>query len=410
MQVTEALRVGLEGMRAHKLRSLLTALGIIFGVAAVIAMLSIGEGARREALQQIQLMGIRNVLVYDVPIEDTESGEGRTNLSSGLSMADARAIAEIHPLVERVVPERQFSSTVYYGREETDAMIVGTTPDYAPALDYEPSAGRFFSFAEVTGVQRVCALGSAIKRDLFYFKNAVGERIRIGEDWYTVVGVMEHRANVSDESSKQVRDTNRDVYIPVSTALHRFTRDPFVSELSRLTVQMADETRVREAAQLLQQTMERRHNGQEDFQIVVPEALLRQHQATQRIFNIVMGTIASISLLVGGIGIMNIMLASILERTREIGVRRAVGARRRDILLQFLLEAVVVSFLGGLVGIALGFALTKAIASYAGWNTVVSAPSVLLAFGVSAAVGIVFGFYPARRAAKLHPIECLRYE
>jgi putative ABC transport system permease protein len=410
MRWSESLTIGLEALRAHKLRALLTALGIIFGVAAVVAMMSIGEGARREALQQIQLMGIRNVLVYDVPIENKEAGEGRTNRSSGLSLTDARALGEILPLVEKVVPEVQFTSDVQFGRESVEASVVGTSPDYADVLHYDAAQGRFFSFAEVTGVRRVCALGAGLKRELFYFRDAVGQQVRIGHDWYTVVGVMERRANLSDESAGEIRDTNRDVYIPVTSALQRFTRDPFASQLDRITVQVVDEERIREAANLMQHTLQRRHNEVEDFQIVVPEALLRQRQATQRIFNIVMGAIAGISLLVGGIGIMNIMLASVLERTREIGIRRAVGARQHDILSQFLLEATVVSIAGGLVGLALGFAMTRVIASYAGWLTVVSIPSVLLAFGVSAAVGIVFGFYPARRAARLHPIECLRYE
>lgn len=410
MDFREALRVGWDGLRSHSLRTFLTALGIIFGVAAVISMLSIGEGARRQALDQIQLMGIRNILVYDVPPEDTEEGEGRSNQSRGLTLADADAVAQVHPQVERVVPERWFSQDVSVGNETVEATVVGTVPDHVPALNYVASSGRFFSYDDVLSVRRVCALGAGIKRELFHYQDPVGQRLRIGDDWYTVIGVMEHRAFLGGEGNTEVRDTNRDIYVPLTAALQRFTHDTFDSELSRLTVQVRDAETLREAAHGIAATLKRRHQAVEDFQIVVPEALLRQQQETQRIFNIVMGAIAGISLLVGGIGIMNIMLASILERTREIGIRRAVGAKQRDILRQFLLEAVIVSLLGGLVGIALGFLLTRVIASYADWRTVVSWTSVVLSFGVAATVGIVFGYFPARRAARLHPIESLRYE
>ncbi len=410
MKYGEVIEIGLEGLRAHKLRSFLTMLGIIFGVAAVIAMLSIGEGARQEALDQIQLMGINNILVYDQPVEDVEEGKGRSNLSLGLTLADARAVRETNPLVDEVVPQRQMEADVRYGTEQTKATIVGTTPAYATIMNYSPAKGRFFSYQDLLEVRRVCAIGSGVKRDLFYLQDPIGERIKIGDDWYTVVGVMEHKAVRAGKGGGIVRDTNRDIYIPITDAMHRFSRAPFESEIDRMAVRVIDADRIREAANVLKHMMDRRHNGVDDYRIVIPEELLRQRQATQRIFNIVMGAIAGISLLVGGIGIMNIMLASILERTREIGVRRAVGARRRDVLTQFLLEATVLSFVGGVIGILLGFALTKIITYYADWRTIVSIPSIALAFGVSAAVGILFGFYPARKAALLNPIESLRYE
>jgi putative ABC transport system permease protein len=396
MKYGEVLEIGLEGLRAHKLRSFLTMLGIIFGVAAVIAMLSIGEGARQEALEQIQMMGINNIIIYDQPTEDVEEGTGRTNLSLGLTLADARAIRETNPLVDEVVPQRDAELRVRYGSEEAKAVVVGTTPAYASVMNYAPAKGRFFSYRDVLEVRRVCAIGSGIKRDLFYFKDPIGERIKIGSDWYTVVGVMENKAVRTGKGGALARDTNRDIYIPITNAMHRFTRAPFESEIDRIAVRVADAGRIREAANVLKKMMDRRHNGVKDFRIVIPEELLRQRQATQRIFNIVMGAIAGISLLVGGIGIMNIMLASILERTREIGVRRAVGARRRDVMAQFLLEATVLSFFGGVIGILLGFSLTKVITYYAEWRTIVSISSIVLAFGVSAAVGIVFGFFPAR--------------
>jgi putative ABC transport system permease protein len=289
-------------------------------------------------------------------------------------------------------------------------MVVGTTSEYAQAMNIRPPRGRFFNETEVSKVKRVCVLGAGVKRDLFQFEDALGERVKIGRDWYTVIGVLDRMAGGGADAQSPVRDSNRDIYVPISNVLHRISRDPLESEINRMVATVADGDRIREAANILASMLSRRHSGVEDFRIIIPEELMRQKRATQRIFNIVMGAIAGISLLVGGIGIMNIMLASILERTREIGVRRAMGATQREIMTQFLLEAVAVSFLGGVLGIAVGFGLTQAIASYAGWPTVVAPWSVLLAFGVSATVGVVFGFYPARRAARLRPIECLRYE
>jgi putative ABC transport system permease protein len=275
----------------------------------------------------------------------------------------------------------------------------------------------------------VCVLGSAVRRELFPLGGALGSEVKIGGQWLTVVGVMARRDGGIEGSadggtgspnagagrsaggaSIGAGDPNVEVYVPLSTVLRRFVHDAGGSELSSLIVRITDPDRSVEAADLLARVLQRRHAGAEDYRLVVPEALLRQRQATQRIFNIVMGAIAGISLLVGGIGIMNIMLASVLERTREIGIRRAVGATRRDVMGQFLTEAVVVSVLGGVIGIGVGFALTQIIATAAGWRTAVPIPAVVLAFGVSAAVGIVFGWMPARRAAQLTPIESLRYE
>ncbi|MFA6470441.1 MAG: ABC transporter permease [Candidatus Latescibacterota bacterium] len=412
MNYRESLVIGLEGIRSHMLRSLLTMLGIIFGVGAVIAMLSIGEGAKRQALEQIQLMGMHNIIIQDVPVTDMETGLGRSSLSSGLFWTDARAVQELNPLIEMTVPEKEMQLEVRHKNELVKTTVIGTTPEYGVVMNYVPRDGAFFNYQDVEESRRVCALGSGIKRDLFYFRDPVGQKVKIGDQWYTVIGMMEDKA-VSTGGQKtdiMVRDMNKYVYIPITSMLKRYPKQQFESEITRFTARVNDPNRIQEAANIVRNTMLRRHNQVKDFEITIPEALLRQSQQTQRIFNIVMGAIAGISLLVGGIGIMNIMLATVLERTREIGIRRAVGATRRDILGQFLLEAVVLSFTGGVIGIFLGFGMTKVIAVYAHWRTIVSIQSIFLAFWVSVAVGVIFGYYPAKRAAMKEPIEALRYE
>ena len=410
MSITESARIGLAGLNTHRLRTLLTTLGIVFGVAAVIAMLSIGEGAKRKVLEQFALMGIDNLLVIDKPAPAPKDDSETRPFSAGLTLADGEAVREVMPQALRVVPMRVTEMDVQAGRKRVTANIVGTTPDYVDATRSHPARGRFLDWAEVDSLSRVCVLGAGLARDLFLLGDPVGERVKVGRDWYVVVGVMPGVGAVAGSGLEDVRDTARDLYLPVSASLQRLPCKPFTSELHRLIVQVKDTGQLSEATGVLTAVIGRRHRGVEDFRIVVPAQLIRQQQTTQRIFNVVMGAIAGISLLVGGIGIMNIMLASALERTREIGVRRAVGATEHDILLQFLLEAVGVSFLGGLIGVVIGFGLTQAIATYAGWPVAIAPWSVLLAFGVSAAVGIIFGYYPARRAARMSPIESLRYE
>jgi putative ABC transport system permease protein len=405
MNYRESFNVGVDALRTHKLRSLLTMLGIIFGVAAVISMLSIGEGAKEEALQQIAQMGINNIIVQNLQAEDTAEGSDSDNKSQGLRMADAAAILEVNPLLEGSVPQRVLNVTAQYGSERVSTMVIGTLPDYALVMEYRAAHGTFFNYLDELETRRVCVLGAELKRELFYFRDPLGARVKLEDDWFTVVGIMERKFTVDGGE-----DMNRQIYIPLSTALQRFKREPFESEIDRIVARVAEPERVREAANIVFATLQRRHQQAQDFQISIPEELLRQRQRTQRIFNIVMGCIAGISLLVGGIGIMNIMLASILERTREIGVRRAIGATRKDIMGQFLFEAALLSICGGLVGVVLGWAMTGVITLYAGWKTIVSLFSIGLAFGVSAAVGIAFGFYPARQAAMMDPIVALRYE
>lgn len=425
MNYKENVQIGLEGLRSHVLRSILSMLGIIFGVGAVIAMLSIGEGAKQEALEQIQLMGMNNVIVQDIPLNEENKDEKRNNFSKGLQWIDARAVQELNPIVEITVPVREFELNIRYKKERTKAKIVGTTPEFISVMNYVLREGSFFNFQDVWETRRVCTLGNGIKQALFYFQNPLGEKIKIGYQWFTVIGVMEEKTVASSrERGLTVYDMNQDIYIPITTSLKRFGevgtkmvytpgtgwKTTHESEIHRFIARVSDVNQIQDAANILKATMERRHNYVKDFTITIPEALLRQSQQTQRIFNIVMGAIAGISLLVGGIGIMNIMLASVFQRTREIGIRRASGATQSNILNQFMIESVLLSFVGGMIGILLGFILTKIIAAYADWRTIVSWEAILLAFGVSVGVGIISGVYPAYRAALMDPIEALRCE
>ena len=401
MNLRETAALSIVGLTSHKLRTLLTMLGIIFGVAAVIAMLSIGEGAKQESLEQIRQMGISNIIVQhwdksEDGLEDAINSD--RNLSQGLSREDAEAIQRIFSLAEYVTPQREFKSKALSGSNTFNTMVVGTTPEYLTVLNARMSSGVFFSAEDVAETRRVCVLGSDAKRALFFFKDPIGQRVKIRSQWFTVIGVLE------------VRNTDEDIYVPLTTVLRRFQFANDEAELTQITVKVTDSESLSEAATIVRAIMNRRHRGVEDFKIAIPEELLRQSQKTQQIFNVVMGCIAGISLLVGGIGIMNIMLASVLERTREIGIRRALGARRKDILSQFLVESLMVSLLGGTIGVILGYAIPEVITLYAGWRTIVQPWTIALAFGVSAAVGIGFGIYPARQAAMLSPIDALRYE
>jgi putative ABC transport system permease protein len=411
MQYRENISIGIQGLKSHMLRSLLSMLGIIFGVGAVIAMLSIGEGAKQQALETIQLMGMENIIIEEVPLESDGEEQRRSNKSAGLTWSDARTVRELNPLIETSVPVREMNLFVRHGSERVRVPVIGTTPEYMPVMNYVPRIGSFFTFEDVDTERRVCVLGNGITRRLFYFNDPLGKTVKIGDQWFTVIGVMEERGvAASRDVDLPSQDTNEFVYIPITTALMRFSRQTADNEINSFIARVTDIGRIQEAANILKHTLERRHNNVPDFRIVVPEALLRQSRQTQRIFNIVMGAIAGISLVVGGIGIMNIMLAAVMERTREIGIRRATGATRLDILSQFLFEAIILSFSGGMIGIVLGFTLTRMIAAYADWRTIVSWEAIILSFTVSAAVGVIFGVYPARRAARMDPIWALRYE
>jgi len=415
MNFSESFNVGFNGLKSHKLRSLLTMLGIIFGVASVIAMLSIGEGGKQEALENIALLGINNIIISDFPVSDTQTGVGRTNYSNGLNEGDATAISSILSLADLVVPQKQLQVDTWFERTQASGNVIGTTPDYDEVMSLTVVNGSFFNWEQYNRDIRVCVLGAGIKYDLFQSSDPIGKLIKLNtktwSQWFTVIGVLGTKGvGGAKIGTIKTRNINQDIYIPLTAAEKRFHRDQFASELDQITVLVQNQDKIREAANIIDGIVTKRHNSVPDYQILVPEELLKQEQATRRIFEIVMGSIAGISLIVGGIGIMNIMLATVLERTREIGIRRAVGATKRDILYQFVIEAVVLSLAGGLVGILIGYGLTRIITIAVNWKTIVSMNAIFLAFGVSVAIGLIFGIYPARKAAEVDPIESLRYE
>lgn len=433
MNKVESFKIGLNGLRSNKTRTGLTMLGIIFGVAAVISMLSIGEGAKQETLQQIELLGTNNIIINKKAKEDLQL-DTKASYSLGLTTKDLEAILAIAPDIETITPVRESKHSVMYKSSLSQNVITGTSTDYPRTFNSKLTEGTFFKEYHQELRANVCVIGSGVKERLFKYDSPLNKKIKIGEMWFSIIGVVAPKT-ISSAGSQSfgIRNFNEDIYIPLNTMVYKFTKvevdqtqvmrgmnssgnpDDIVKQtdkvsLDQIIVKAKDSENLKEIANLIGRILERRHFGVKDYDIVLPEQLLEQKQKTQRIFNIVMGAIAGISLLVGGIGIMNIMLANILERTREIGVRRAVGATRTDILLQFLFEAVTISILGGLTGIIVGFILTALISTYAEWNTIVSPVAVILAFSVSAATGIVFGIYPAKKAAEKNPIESLRYE
>jgi putative ABC transport system permease protein len=411
IEVREALTSSVQNLRMHALRSALSVLGIIFGVGAVIAMLSIGAGAEREALEIIDAMGLRNVIVRDKVFDRDDEKQEIRRKSAGLAARDADAIRDAVPAVERVIarievdPWKTLSAT---GRAKP--VVVGVSHDYPELVKLPLREGRFFDRRDEETYAQVCVIGDGVRKELFGFDAALGRPVKINDTWLTVIGVLAPRGGAREVQGVTLAPTENHIYLPVSVAEGKFGRPPLKSPLDELVVSMAPGAPVQESAAVIASLLSRLHGGAADYTITVPEALLEQSRKTQRLFDIVMGTIAGISLLVGGIGIMNIMLATVLERTREIGVRRALGARQVDIRNQFVIESFTITAAGGLLGIAMGIVIANAVAFYAGWTTIVTASSILLSVGVSAAVGLVFGIYPAVRAARLNPIESLRHE
>ena len=411
MSLRESLLRALESLSAHKLRSALTMLGMIFGVGAVIAMLSIGAGAERQALEMIRRMGISNLIVRAKEFRPDELQEVRKK-SIGVSLRDASGLEEAVPSVAFTGPRVRVNPWSVRARGgKSEAKVSGVSWRHDELVSLPLAAGRFLSKEDEEGHAQVCVLGDGARRDLFGGEPALGRVLKVNDVWFTVVGVLAASGEAGDTfQGVPVGSTTRELFVPYTTALRKLDRDPLESPLSELVVKLKDGASPSGSARLASALLDRLHGGASDFELVVPEALLAQSRRTQRLFNVVMGCIAGISLLVGGIGIMNIMLATVLERTREIGIRRAIGARRRDVLVQFVVEAFLLSALGGLLGVVLGVAIAKVVAASAGWPTVVTAFSLLLSTGVSGTVGLLSGFYPALRAASIDPIEALRYE
>jgi putative ABC transport system permease protein len=407
----ETIIGAMASLGRHKLRSFLTMLGMIFGVGAVIAMLSIGAGAEAESLAAIANLGIRNVIIQAKEFKTEELRQIRSE-SLGVSMRDVEALQNVlkpKPLItaSRTLKTYQINS----GTMRSDSRVLGVSSTYAEIQNLKLLQGAFFSAQEENDNAQVCVLGMAAKQKLFGFEEAVGKQIKVNDIWLTVVGVLGDAAVDKQEfEGVKVQNPNNDIFIPITTALRKFDVAAVENELNEIVIKIDDSADIKEHADTINNLISLMHRYVDDYSIVVPEKLLEQNRKTQEIFNIVMGAIASISLLVGGIGIMNIMLASVLERTSEIGLRRAIGARKVDIRVQFISEAVAISFAGGLIGIGLGYGISTAVALFSGWSTIVTASSVVLSFGVSSIIGLVFGIYPAVQASNLDPIECLRYE
>lgn len=409
MQFSEGIKISIDGIMSRKLRTFLTMLGVIFGVGAVIAMLSIQEGAKRKVLNQIQSMGTKNILVMQQDVINKKE----QRFSKGLNLSDVNAIAQICPEISFIsaIDTINFNSVWSRFGKSDDSQILGITPQYEMVYDYHVEKGRFISDMDIRDYERVCVLGYDAKRNLFGVEDALGKSIKLGKYWFKVVGVMERRylggGSVGDV---QLQNLNKNIYIPITT-VYKHIRNPYMTKsVSQIVVQVKNEEFIWETGSLINRILLRRHRNVTDFRIIIPEALLQQSMEATQTFNIVMGAIAAISLLVGGIGIMNIMLASVLERTREIGIRRAIGATENDILLQFLIESVMLSLSGGILGIIFGYFVGQGISRYAHLPTVTSWIAVVVSFVVAMVVGMVFGIYPARRAASLNPIEALRYE
>ena len=442
-------RTALEAVRHNRLRAGLTSLGILFGVASVIAMLAIGKGAEREILEQMVLLGANNVMVSPL-VEQTE-GEVQEKtekevkrFSPGLTYEDAKSIREQIPQVDLVSAEIVLNTNVTREGRHRSGKLVGVDPDYFKLFNLELDRGGWFSEIQAERGLPVAIIGYGVRSRFFTTEDPIGRPIKVGNVWLTVIGVLTDR-RVSDASVADlgIRDANMDIYVPTTTMLLRFRDRARITQrdieaaaaafnisdqdaedeteeeraertnrnqLDRIIARVASSEYVPAVAKVTRRMLERRHNGVIDFEVTVPELLLKQQQRTKAIFNIVLGAIASISLVVGGIGIMNIMLASVLERIREIGVRRAMGATQQEILMQFLSEAVLISVAGGVAGIILGALFSAGIERFAGITTLVSYPSIVVAFGVSFAVGVGFGIIPAYRAARQDPVACLRYE
>lgn len=442
--------IAIDAVIANKLRSLLTALGIIFGVAAVIAMLAIGNGAQQEILNQIKLVGVNNIVIKPIieqkeeKIEEKVGKKDKKKFSPGLTIRDVQSIQTTIPGLTKLSPEIILDTYVIRQGLRRSAKLVGVEPTYFDIFNFELSDGHRFNDEQRRVGSPVCIIGHGIRTKFFPTENPIGKSIKIGPHWLTIVGVLAERAVSTTSISKLgIRDFNMDVYAPLQTILIRYkNRDMITAEgirlaamkgrgmvfnntgaggeseeqkknyhqLDRLVIQVDGTEKLQATAEVLSRLLQRKHYDVVDYEIEIPELLLKQQQRTNDIFNYVLGAIAGISLLVGGIGIMNIMLASVLERIKEIGLRLSIGAKKSDVVQQFLFEAIMISVSGGIIGVVLGITMAYIVSTVADIPTIISFTSILLSFGVAATVGLVFGIAPARKAASQDPITSLRYE
>jgi len=424
-QFLSTVRLGVKSLMLHKLRSVLTMLGIIFGVCSVIAMLAIGEGASYEAQEAIKKLGSQNIILRSLkpPDDAKQASFGRGSaLEYGLTYDDGSRIQSTIPGVVRVLPIRIIRENVRFARNSVASQIIATLPFYTDIVGVDIVRGRFLTETDELNHDNVCVLTVGLAQRLFPYQDPLTQSIKINAFYYRVVGLLREK-NMPEQRTQagkmEGEPLDNNVYVPLSAARSRFgevlirrtasSMEIEKVELHQLTVQMQDVTAVETADPQIKALLSHFHK-KNDYETIVPLQLLRQAEQTKRIFNIVLGSIAAISLLVGGIGIMNIMLANVTERTREIGIRRALGAKRRHITMQFLVETVVLSVGGGLIGVVVGLIAPLVVSHLTTMKTIVTLWSVLLAFGISGAVGIIFGLYPAKAAAELDPIEALRHE
>ncbi len=428
-RVRQSLKMGLKSLWAHRLRSLLTVLGIVFGVCSVIAMLAIGEGASFEAQEQIRRLGSNNIILRSVkpPEQEIATTDRSFVVEYGLKHADIQRIRATIPGVKVIAPARVIRKNVWVANRRVDCDVVGVVPWYPEISNSQITRGRFFTDEELNKDLNVCVLEEKMARELFPLSDPIGSAVRIDADYFRVVGLVEARSEVSSDGGEKANQNGNNrpqgapnrMYVPLTVSKTRFgeillkrSAGSFAAEQVELhdaTVVVEDLRDVVETSEIIEEILKSNHKKQ-DYEIIVPLALLRSAERTKRIFNIVLGSVAALSLLVGGIGIMNIMLATVTERTREIGIRRALGARKVDITFQFLIETVLLSTTGGILGVALGLAIPFLITYFAEMKTLVTFWSPLIAFSISALVGVVFGIYPALRASNMDPVEALRHE
>jgi len=387
---------------------------MIFGVAAVLAMLSIGAGAQQQVMAFIEGLGVRNLIVEARETTEFQAFQKVRQQSPGLTFHDIRAIQATVPGLDGLSPRKRFSPTQVVPKPQAELPVVyGVDPNYQQIAGLRLVAGRFFTSDEAARASPVCVLGEAARVRLFGLTDPLGRFVKMNQQWFHVIGIAGSQAAAqTDVAGVPGQDRNNLVYVPTASAMLRLedTYSQFRDEIDGLYIRLTPDADVTAAAATVRGILSASHRGADDYSLIVPAELLAEQQRTKRIFDVVMVALASISLLVGGIGIMNIMLASVLERTPEIGLRRAIGARQSDIVRQFVIETTLIAVGGGTLGLVLGVAMSRVIASFAGWSTIVTGRSLLLSFSVSVLIGLVFGVYPATKAARLDPVQALHYE